>query len=313
MPNTNGPKVVIVNTPTPAPSLPSVRLVTAPPETESEMILRDYVEGAPASAPESAALSDEAAEGFDLSAAVPYVAVGCGALLIVVAVTALIRSRQRKRQLDKADSLKPLTVKEAEALSAARTISWINRNFRFSRVPFDLNPGYRERLEPSGKWSRVNMDLRRIPTFVAVLLRPQQAPWRVWILADDEAGKYMWCGQGETPLQPMDEVLKLALRHHCSTVFCFRHQPSGRLEPTPSDQREAEQLNRQGTAAGLNTVSLLVSQGSFLTVAYAFASDYAAPGCRVEDILAESRASAQANRRLRLELRGLERDSVRLS
>lgn len=307
-------------TPTPA---PAVRVtVTLPPAEETELpamreITREAQTPEPTAAAElpaaQAASEAEPAGGLDLMAYAPHAAIGAGILLLVLAGAALVRSRRRRdRQLEERASLEPLTLREAQDLSAARTISWINRNFRFSRVPFDLNPAYRERLEAGGRWTRISMDLRRIPSFAAVLLRQEPEPWWAWILADDEAGKYMWCSQGRRSPMPVDEILQLARRHHCTTVFSAVNLPRGPLEPSDADLKAAGELRREGLSLGLNTVSLLSAQGSFITLSYAFADGYAAPGCRVEDILAESRRSGQANRRLRLELRGLERGKIDL-
>ena len=300
----------------PAVSLAPMRDLTdagpAEAETGAEELPIAGIASGEAEAEASAAVAETPA-GFDPAGMLPWAAVAAAALALTVAVLFLLRRRKRRaQQLEHEASMKPLTPAEAAALSKARTVSWINKSFRFSRVPFDVNPGYRERLEDKGRWMRIDIDMRRVPAFVAGLLRREENPWRVWILADDEAGKYMWCSLGEECPVAAEDVVRLARRQKCPTVFAARYVPAGPLEPTRSDLDEAEALKRLCFSAGLNAVSLLAGQGSFSTVSYAFCPGYAAPGCSVEDILAESRKGGQANRRLRLEMRALERSRIDL-
>ena len=170
----------------------------------------------------------------------------------------------------------------------------------------------RERLEQPDRWIRIDMELRRLPTFVAGLMREQRDPWRVWVLADDGGGRYMRCTPGEEFRPAPEEVMRIARNQHCPTVFAFRCVPFGSLEPTRADLARSDQLTRLAASHGRNAVSLLASQGSFTIIAYAFADTYAAPGCSQEDILAESRRGGQARRKLRLELSALENSRVEL-
>lgn len=210
---------------------------------------------------------------------------------------------------------KPLNNKEMEKLAKGRKAHYINKHFGFSNEKFSVNPKYRASIESGGRWDKVEIEYKKIAPLIADLLKTKRHEWNVYVLSDENSGKYIWCHKGDDnsrvriPHLLMGIAAVKAKENDCNTVIAFHNHPHTQarywdlLKPSDADIDCFNTEKKVFCGDGLNFISGIVSQGNYSIFGYAFPDSYIPPGCSLKEIEEENNISKKHNAKLRSELR----------
>lgn len=228
-----------------------------------------------------------------------------GLIAILIIICAIVDNKNGK----------PLNEDEIAMLSKARKAIYINTHFKFSDKKYNVNPKYRACIASDGRWDKVSIAYSMIPSFVADLLRLKRHEWHVYVLSNENEGKWVWCHKGDDNSQVRIAHLLMAfaadkaIASGCNTIISMHNHPHiqerywNLLKPSDADLECFETEEKIFNENGLNLICGIVSQGEYSIYGYSFPTSYMPHGCSIEEIKEANGNNRKANAKLREELR----------
>lgn len=216
----------------------------------------------------------------------------------------------------------PLNDKEIKELAEARRILYINQIFQFTHNVVGVNKEYRGSLDRDGRWDQVDVELHKLPSLIAQLLKYKRHEWFIWCLADDNKAKLIWANKGDDNEScyskiTIQYVIRMAISEHCNTIICMHNHPHTKerywnlLSPSKTDTDTFEYAKNYFNAAGINIIDALCSQGSFVVYAYSFSPKYYPKGSDIQTIIMANDISKKQNYKLHKELRKIKNGKIK--
>lgn len=209
---------------------------------------------------------------------------------------------------------RPLNEDEIKELSSSRRIKYINERFQFTHGVVGVNPSYRASLNADGRWDRIDIPIKELPSLVSQLLRYKRHEWSLWCLCDDLHCKLLWANKGYDNQScyfkgSMEQLAILAVQEGCSTLIHMHNHPHTQerygnlLSPSTADLETLESMKEFCETVGLNFIDGICSQGEFKIFGCSFPDNYFPDDSSVDIIKNQNGISKKRNYQLHKELK----------
>ena len=168
--------------------------------------------------------------------------------------------------------LRPLCVGEIERLATKRRLRQAAAYFHFSLAQRTVNPQFKSRMKPTGRFYTVAEPLCDWPSLAAALTKYKKHEWILIAFERDREVHQLWLNKGPnnttvSSLAPIAAIIVQAKELQCISVLISHHHPNSNpacydcTRPSDTDRQTSALWGPQFASAGLNLIEFVCERG----------------------------------------------------
>lgn len=168
--------------------------------------------------------------------------------------------------------LRPLTENEVKHLGTKRRGKHIRVYFSFNTREFNVDKEFKKRMNPNGKFYRIDEDLVDFPSTAAALLKYKKHEWIIIAFEKQKKVVSIWLNKGfdrsgVSPYLSVDNIAGIANQENCKSVLIFHNHPNTNPDyydcshPSSQDMNSANEFAQVLNGHGVNLVEFVCERG----------------------------------------------------
>ena len=181
--------------------------------------------------------------------------------------------------------LRPMTDYEIKQLGTRRRHKQIRTYFSFNSRGFNVDKGFKKRMNPNGEIYKINEAISVFPSIAAALLKYKKHEWIIIAFESQRNIDLIWLNKGfdrsgVSPYLSIESMINIANRENHTSVFILHNHPNTNpnyydcRRPSTKDIESAKEFARVFNRNGINLIEFVCERGMhyeyFLSAADSF-------------------------------------------
>lgn len=171
-----------------------------------------------------------------------------------------------------ATHLRPLNEDEVKQLGRKLRSLQIKFYFTFSRGEYEVDAGFKKRMNPNGRFYRLEENLSEFPALSAALLKYKKHEWIVVAFEKEQKVSLVWLNKGldrsgVSLHMSVNEITTTAQSEGFTSILMFHNHPNSDpnhldcTKPSERDMQSALEYAEQFNGQGLNLIEFVCERG----------------------------------------------------
>jgi len=168
--------------------------------------------------------------------------------------------------------LRPLDEDEVKQLATKRRDGRIRGYFSYELAEFNIDKGFKKRMNPNGAFYKINEDLFEFPSIASALLKYKKHEWIIIAFEVQRTINSIWLNKGfdrseVSPHLSARDMVNIAKRENYTSILIFHNHPNSNprnydcRNPSSTDLESANEFTRVFNAHGVNLVEFICERG----------------------------------------------------
>lgn len=167
--------------------------------------------------------------------------------------------------------LRSLNEREMEKLSVKRRRKEICQYFTFDRNKYDVDKGFKKRMNPKGKFYGLDERLYCFPSTAAGLLKYKKHEWVLISFEKNKKVSLCWVNKGldrsgVNPYLSVNDIINISKKDGYNSVMIFHNHPNSnpnQFDCSKPSQQDIKSANEFASKLNNNVLSLRISDPAY--------------------------------------------------